>query len=124
MSKTETPVHWRTYLDSEVVRFVDIAEKGDITVRIKSVKKGKVTGSGGKSSAKAMLTFEGTDKPLGAGTAILSVIGRLYGNDTTQWPGRLITIYGDPTVKFGPDTVGGVRVRPVVPPEQKKSGAA
>ena len=116
--------HWRTFLDSEVVRYVDIMDKGDLTVRIKSVKKGKVAGAGGKQSAKAMLTFEGAEKPLGAGTAVLSVIGQLYGNDTKKWIGRLITIYGDPTVKFGADTVGGVRVRPVAPkePEQKKDG--
>lgn len=118
--------HWRLFLDSEVVRFVDVADKGDITVRIKSVKKGKVSGAGGKSNSKAMITFEGTDKPLGAGTAILSVIGQLYGNDTRKWPGKLIVLYGDPSVKFGPDTVGGIRVRNVVPkePEQKKEGAA
>ena len=119
-------MHWRQFLDSEVVRFVDIADKGDITLRIKKVTKGKVVGSGGKASGKAMLTFEGAEKPLGAGTAVLSVIGQLYGNDTRKWPGKLITIYGDPSVKFGADTVCGVRVRPVVPkePEQKKEGAA
>ena len=117
--------HWRTFLDSEVVRYVDIMDKGDLTVRIKAVKKGKVAGAGGKQSAKAMLTFEGAEKPLGAGTAVLSVIGQLYGNDTRKWPGKLITIYGDPTVKFGADTVGGVRVRPVAPkePEQKKEAS-
>ncbi len=107
------------------MRFVDIADKGDITVRIKTVKKGKVVGSGGKSSGKAMIAFDGTDKPLAAGTAVLSAIGALYGNDTRKWPGKLITIYGDESVQFGGAKVGGVRVRPVVPkePEQKKEVA-
>jgi hypothetical protein len=111
-------VHWRTFLDSEVVRFVDLQDKGDVTLKIKQVKKGKVTGAGGKSSGKAMITFEGADKPLGAGTAILSVIGQLYSNDTRQWPGKLITLYADPTVKFGGEAVGGIRVRPSVPKEK------
>jgi hypothetical protein len=94
-------VHWRSFLDSEVVRFVDVADKGDITLRIKTVKKGKVVGSGGKSSSKAMITFDGTsDKPLAAGTTILSAIAALYSNDTRKWPGKLITIYGEPDVSF------------------------
>jgi hypothetical protein len=112
-------LHWRTFLDSDVVRFVDIADRGDITLRIKEVKKGKIKGAGGKESGKAMIYFDGKEKPLGAGTAILSVIGQLYSNDTRQWPGKLITIYGDPSVKFGGEAVGGIRVRPSVPKEAK-----
>jgi hypothetical protein len=110
--------HWRTYLDSDVIRYVDIADRGDITVRIKQVKKGKVTGAGGKASGKCMIYFDGAEKPLGGGTAVLSVIGQLYGNDTRQWPGKWITLYGDPNVKFGGEKVGGVRVRPGVPDEK------
>ncbi len=110
--------HWRSFLDSEVVRFVDIADKGDVTLRIKQVKKGKVKGAGGKENSKGMITFEGaSDKPLAAGTTILAAIGSLYGNDTRKWPGKLITIYGDPDVQFGGAKVGGVRVRPAVPKE-------
>lgn len=111
--------HWRTFLDSDVVRFVDIADKGDITLTIKSVKKGKVVGSGGKSSGKAMLTFEGAEKPMAAGMTALTTIGQLYGNDTTAWVGRAITIYGDPSVSFGGAKVGGIRVRPAIPKETK-----
>lgn len=110
--------HWRTYLDSEVVRFVDIQDKGDITLRIKQIKKGKITGAGGKSSGKGMIYFDGAEKPLGAGTAVLSAIAQLYGNDTRQWVGKWITIYPDPSVKFGGERVGGVRVRPQVPDEK------
>lgn len=114
--------HWRTYLDSDVIRFVDLGER-EYTLRIKSVKRGKVTGSGGKSTGKAMITFEGREKPLGCGTAILSQIASLYGNDTTQWVGKLVTIYPDPTVKYGGAAVGGVRVRPIVPKESDLSPA-
>lgn len=112
--------HWRTFLDSEVVRYVDIQDKGDITLRIKKVSKGKVVGAGGKSNGKAMIAFDGAEKPLGAGTAILSTIAQLYGNDTKDWVGKLITIYPDPTVKYGGVAVGGIRVRPVVPKDDSK----
>ena len=113
-------MHWRTYLDSDVIRFVDLGDQ-DYTLRIKAVKRGKVVGSGGKSTGKALITFEGRDKPLGCGTAILSQIAALYGNDTRGWVGKIITIFGDPNVSFGGAKVGGVRVRPVVPKESDLS---
>lgn len=109
--------HWRTFLDSEVIRFVDIGEQ-EFTLEISAVKKGKVTGKGGKANGKAMLFFKGAEKPLGAGTAVLSVIAQLYGNDTKKWVGKRVTLYGDPNVVFGGEKVGGVRVRPVVPKEE------
>lgn len=106
--------HWRTFLDSDVIRFVDLGEREHV-VQIAGVKKGKVTGSGGKSTGKAMITFRGREKPLGAGTAILSTIASLYGTDTKAWVGKWLRLYPDPTVKYGGQAVGGVRVRPSVP---------
>lgn len=114
MSK-DKPEHWRTFLDSDVIRYVDIAEQ-EFTLEITAVKKGKVTGKGGKASGKAMLYFKGAEKPLGAGTAVLSVIAQLYGSDTRKWIGKRVTLFGDPNVSFGGEKCGGVRVRPVVPP--------
>lgn len=106
--------HWRTFLDSDVIRYVDLNGQ-DYTVQIKSVKKGKVTGKSGKSTGKAMIYFEGREKPLGCGAETLEQIGRLYGSDTRTWPGKWITIWPDPDVKYGGEKVGGVRVRNVVP---------
>ena len=106
--------HWRQMLESDVIRFVDLDGK-DYDLQIKAVKKGKVVGALGKSTAKAMITFEGKEKPMGAGTAILSQIAKLHGNDTTTWPGKWITIWPDPSVSYGSEKVGGIRVRPTVP---------
>jgi hypothetical protein len=111
--------HWRTFLDSDVVRFVDIQDKGDLSLQIKEVKRGKVVGTGGKATSKAMITFEGAEKPMGCGTAILSQIAALHGNDTKAWPGKWIAIYADPTVKYGGAAVGGIRVRPTAPKAAK-----
>jgi hypothetical protein len=106
--------HWRTFLESDVIRYVDLDGK-DYDLQIKAVKKGKVVGTGGKSTGKAMITFEGREKPMGAGTAILSQIAKLHGNDTKTWAGKWITIWPDPTVSYGSEKVGGIRVRPTVP---------
>ena len=110
-------MHYRALLDSEVVRFVDLIDKGDVTVKIKSVKKGKVTGSGGKASSKGLITFENAEKPLAAGATILASIAQLYGADTRAWVSKWITLYADPNVSFGGVKCGGVRVRPIVPKE-------
>ncbi len=108
--------HWRSFLESDIIRFVDLTR--DYAVRIEKVVKGKVVGAGGKSTGKAMLYFTGWPKPVAAGTALLSLIAGMYGNDTSKWQGNWITLYGDPTVKFGGQQVGGVRCRPV-PPDEK-----
>ena len=116
--------HWRSYLDSEVIRYADLAERGDITLEITKVVKGKVTGKSGKGSSKAMLYFKGAERPLAAGTAILSAIAKLYGKNTDKWIGKSVTLYADDDVVFGGEKVGGVRVRPVIPPSGQKESAA
>jgi hypothetical protein len=122
-------LHWRSFLDSEIIRYADLADRGDITLKIAKVVKGKVKGKSGKDSgSKALIYFEGAERPLAAGTTILSAIGRLYSNDVRKWPGQSITLYADHDVVFGGERVGGVRVRPVVPkaeePKAAKEGAA
>ncbi len=115
MSDEKNPdAHWRTFIESDVIRFVDIPP-GDHDVQIKEVKRGKVTGSGGKQNGKAMIYLVGKDKPIAAGAAICGVIEQLYGKAPRAWAGKFITIYGDPNVKFGGAAVGGIRVRPVAP---------
>lgn len=117
--------HWRSFLDSDVIRYADLAERGDITLKIAKVIKGKVTGKSGKGSSKAMVYFDGAERPLAAGTAILSSIAKLYGKNTDKWVGKSVTLYADDDVMFGGDKVGGVRVRPTLPKaEPAKEGAA
>ncbi len=108
--------HWRALLDSEVLRFVDIDR--EYTLRIKKVQKGKVVGAGGKSSGKGMIWFDGAEKPMSAGSGVLSTIASLYGNSPKGWVGKWLTVYPDPNVKYGGVAVGGVRVRPTVPEEK------
>lgn len=109
--------HWRTLIESAVLRFVDIDR--DYTLRIKKVEKGKVTGAGGKSSGKGMIWFDGAEKPMAAGAEVLSTLAGLYGKAPSKWVGQWVTIFPDPTVKYGGQAVGGVRVRPTKPKESE-----
>jgi hypothetical protein len=106
--------HWRTFLESDVVRYVDLDGR-DFTVQIAKVVKGKVTGAGGKSTGKAMIWLTGWPKPIGAGSALLGQIAAHLGNDTRTWPGKWLKIWPDPSVKYGGEKVGGIRVRTTLP---------
>ena len=110
--------HWRTFLESDVIRFVDLTR--DYAVKIEKVIKGKVTGTGGKQSGKAMIHLYGWPKPIAAGTEVLSMIAGLYGADTKEWIDQWIQIWPNPDVKFGGAKVGGVRVRPNAPAEKDR----
>ena len=117
-----SPVHWRTFLDSDVIRFVDLGGK-DHVVQIAEVKRGKVKGTGGKETGKAMIHLVGRSKPMGCGAEMLAQIGAHFGNDTKAWSGKWITIWGDPTVKYGGGPVGGVRCRPKLPTDEQIAAA-
>lgn len=40
----------------------------------------------------------------------LRLIAQAWGTDASQWAGRAMTLAGDPTVRFGGQQVGGIRV--------------
>lgn len=39
-----------------------------------------------------------------------SVLIQLWGNDSTAWNGKRVTLFTDPSVKFGKETPGGIRI--------------
>ncbi|GAB2970110.1 hypothetical protein [Nocardioides montaniterrae] len=41
---------------------------------------------------------------------VLRLLVAGWGDDATIWPGRGVTLYGDPSITFGRDKVGGIRV--------------
>ncbi len=114
-------VPWKAYFDSDVLRFVDLTR--EYVVQIESVKKGKVTGSGGKQSGKPIIKFVGWPKPLAACAEVCSMIENMYGKYPSKWVGKWLTIWPDPTVKFSGRTVGGVRCRPTPPDEKQQEQA-
>jgi len=41
---------------------------------------------------------------------VLRLLIAAWGDDATVWVGRRVTLYRDPSIKFGRDAVGGIRV--------------
>ena len=59
------------------------------------------TGKNGKPIRKKWL----------AGPVSITLLVGMFGRFVERWIGRKVTLYADPSVKFGRKTVGGVRVR-------------
>lgn len=41
---------------------------------------------------------------------VLRILVAAWGDETAQWVGRKVTLYRDPTISFGRDKVGGIRI--------------
>ena len=41
---------------------------------------------------------------------VLRLLVAAWGDDATTWPGRIVRLYRDPSIRFGRDEVGGIRV--------------
>ena len=49
-------------------------------------------------------------KPFKPAKSVRRVLAAAWGTDASQWTGRRLTIYGDPSVRYGGKEVGGLRV--------------
>ena len=111
---------YRGMYDRELIGAWDL-EGHDRVVEIERVKAGELTGSGGRKSKKPIIYFKGKEKGLALCKTNGKTIAAMYGNDTTAWVGKRITIYPT-TTSFGSETVDCIRVRPVVPQESRARG--
>ena len=50
------------------------------------------------------------DKPFKPAKSVRRVLAAAWGTDASKWTGRRLTIYGDPSVRYGGKEVGGLRV--------------
>jgi hypothetical protein len=58
------------------------------------------------------LKFAGKQKQLVLRAAVnRKTLVRKFGTDTKKWRGQKITLYFDPSVKRGGETVGGIRIK-------------
>jgi len=109
---------WRSMMDKRLIGHWDLPPGKDITLTIKKVEKLQLRVPGKDPKNKPVIWFEGADKGFAANTTNCKVIASLYGNDTTKWVGKRITLYRT-TTSFGKETVDCLRVRPTAPGEDK-----
>ena len=83
-------------------------------VTIKSFKKGNVARADDEPEIKWIFVFKELDRPVVMNQTNLELIGdALNTDDSNDFAGREITLWDDPSVKFGGKRVGGIRVREV-----------
>jgi hypothetical protein len=113
--------HWKKVINHDYINEGDL-DSGTIIATIKEIKLQEITSAGGKKDEKHVLHFVETNvKPL-----ILSAkenfksLEKVAGSPHIEnWIGVKIEIWYNPNVKFGRETVGGVRIKPTAPVIQK-----
>lgn len=84
--------------------------QAEITVTIKDYAIESIR-TASTTSKKGVLYFKEDIKPLIVNKSKLKPIVTKYGFETDAWIGKQVTLYFDPTVRFGKELTGGVRVK-------------
>lgn len=90
--------------DSSQLNFDDVAS-APLTITITEVK------AGPPDQPVHLHNAEFPGRPYKPGKSMRRVLIAAWGTEAFAYVGRRITIYGDPTIKFGADAVGGIRIR-------------
>ena len=65
----------------------------------------------GDAKQPLAVRYEGDNgKPFIPCLTMRKLIAALWGGESDEWIGRSMTLFRDPSIKFGPDTPGGVRI--------------
>lgn len=77
---------------------------GPITIRITAV-------NAGDKEQPVVIHYEGDNgHPYKPGKSMRRVLVTLWGKDGAAYVGQSLTLYRDPSIRFGKDAVGGVRI--------------
>jgi hypothetical protein len=114
--------HFKKLTNPNYMGDYSIPEGSDLIATIDFVRKEKVTGVGGKTEEEVVAHFSDGNKPLILNKTNMKTIAKIYKTPYIEdWRGRSIQIYYDPTVKFGRETVGGLRIRAQIPAQKQVS---
>ena len=108
--------HWKKLQNPNYLGSYEFQPDQDMTLTIKHVRKEFVTGDGGRKDEKAVMHFMEPVKPMILNTVNSKTLTRLFRTPYLEdWAGRKITLYADPTIKYGNEVTGGIRVRDKLP---------
>lgn len=88
---------------SDQLNYDDVAS-ADMTITVESVKQGP------PDQPVELHNVEHPGRPYKPGKSMRRVLIAAWGTDASQYVGRKITLYGDPSIKFGKEAVGGIRI--------------
>lgn len=65
----------------------------------------------GSSEQPVLIHYEGENgRPYKPGKSMRRVLVAMWGSEGAAYVGRSLTLYCDPSITFGPDTIGGIRI--------------
>lgn len=82
----------------------DDVQTHPMTITVESVKQGP------PDQPVELHNVEHPGRPYKPGKSMRRVLIAAWGTDASKYVGRRITIYGDPTIRFGKEAVGGIRI--------------
>lgn len=116
----ENKTHYKSLFNPNYLGGYSFNPGEELVATISSVAVETVVGVGGKKEDCTVIRFAEDMKPLimnkTNGKSISKVAGSPY---TEDWAGVKIQMYFDPSVKFGKETTGGIRVRETAPREER-----
>lgn len=89
---------------SDQLNYDDVAST-DLTITIVEVKQGP------PDQPVELHNAEFPGRPFKPGKSMRRVLIAAWGAEASAYVGRKIRLYGDPTIRFGKDAVGGIRIR-------------
>ncbi|MDE5945916.1 MAG: hypothetical protein K2G63_01215 [Oscillospiraceae bacterium] len=109
--------HWKKLTNPNYLgNYALPVDGGDLIAVIDYVCEEKVTGIGGKTENEIVAHFKGGIKPMILNKTNMKTIQKVCKSPYIEdWRGCAIQIYYDSTVRFGRETVGGLRIRDFVP---------
>jgi len=103
---------WKTMYErnSQWLGSDDMGDDGTVTLTVARVEEARVESDTG-TKRRPIVHFRENVRPWQPCITTCECMAAMYGDDTDGWSAKPVTLWWDPSVKFGRDTVGGVRVR-------------
>ena len=107
--------HWKLLTNPNYLGAYSLPDGKDIIVVIDYVQREEVVGSNGKKEYEVVAHLKNGVLPFILNKTNMKTLQKLYSPYIEDWRGRAIQVYFDPTIKFGREITGGLRIRPTVP---------
>lgn len=111
--------HWKKLTNPNYLGAYALEPGEEPIYTIKEIKREIVTGQGGNKEDCPVLYFHEDVKPLILNSTNFKNLERRFNSKFVEdWIGGKIQLYNDPTVRFGKEVVGGLRIRPRAPVDE------
>ena len=75
----------------------------------------------GTAEQKYDIQLQGEERVWRPPLTVLRTLIACWGDDATVWQGRQVELYGDPSIRFGKEAVGGIRIAKLSHIEEPKT---